>query len=40
MSNFMDDENEIVFVDSDKLQGGKKYCAVMHNNFINKSIKS
>ena len=27
----MDDKNEVVLVDRDKLQGGKKQCAVMHN---------
>ena len=38
MSNFMDDKNEVVFVDRDKLQSGKKQCAVMHNNFVNKTL--
>ena len=34
----MYDKNEVVFVDRDKLQGGKKECAVMHNNFVNKAL--
>ena len=34
----MDAENEVVFVDRDKLQSGKKQCAVMHNDFVNKAL--
>ena len=34
----MDAKNEVVFVDRDKLQSGKKQCAVMHNNFVNKAL--
>ena len=34
----MDDKNEVVFVDRGKLQGVKKWCAVMHNNFVNKTL--
>ena len=34
----MDDKNEFVFVVRDKLQGGKKQRAVMHNNFVNKTL--
>ena len=34
----MDDKNEVVFADRDKLQSGKKQCAVMHNNFVNKTL--
>ena len=38
MSNFMEDKNEVVFVHINKLQSGKKQCAVMHNNFVNKTL--
>ena len=38
VSNFMDDKNEVVFVDRDKLPSGKKQCAVMHNNFVSKTL--
>ena len=34
----MDNKNEVAFVDRDKFQGGKKQCAVMHNNFANKTL--
>ena len=34
----MDDKNEAVFVNRDKLQSGKKQGAVMHNNFVNKTL--
>ena len=35
MLNFTYDKNEVVFVDMDKSQNEKKWCAVMHNNFVN-----
>ena len=38
MSNFMDDKNEVVLVVRDKLKSRKKQCAVMHNNFVNKTL--
>ena len=38
MSNFMDDKNEVVVVVRDKLLSGKKQGAVMHNNFVNKTL--
>ena len=38
MSDFMDDKNEVVFIDGDKLQSGEKQCAVVHNNFVNKTL--
>ena len=34
----MDDKNEVVLVVRDKLQNGKKQCAVMHNNFVKKTL--
>ena len=34
----MDDKNEVVLVVRDKLQSGKKQCAVMHNNFVKKKL--
>ena len=34
----MDDKIEVVFIYRDKLQSGKKQCAVMHNNFVNKTL--
>ena len=34
----MDDKNEVVLVVRDKLQSGKKQCAVMHNNFVKKTL--
>ena len=34
----MDDKNEVVFVGGDKLQSGEKQCAVVHNNFVNKTL--
>ena len=34
----MDDKNEVVFVGRDKLQSRKKHFAVMHNNFVNKTL--
>ena len=38
MSNFMDDKKEVALVVRDKLQSGKKSCAVIHNNFVNKTL--
>ena len=38
MLNFMYDKNEVVFVGRAILQSGKKWCAVMHNNFVNKTL--
>ena len=38
MLNFTDDKNEVVLAVRDKLQSGKKWCAVMHNNFVNKTF--
>ena len=34
----MDDKNKVVFVGRDKLQSRKKHFAVMHNNFLNKTL--
>ena len=34
----MDDKSEFVFVVRDKLQSGKKQRAVMHNDFVNKTL--
>ena len=34
----MNEMNEAVVLDRDKLQIGKKQCAVMQNNFVNKTL--
>ena len=34
----MGDKNDVMFAVRDKLQSGKKQCAVMHNNFVKKTL--
>ena len=39
MSAFIDEKNEAFVVDREKLQSGERECAIMPNNFLNKTLK-